>query len=510
MPVIFDKMKLKNPKVWLKILIGIGIFIRLYQYLVNRSLYHDEALLARNINDLSFSELTGVLEFNQAAPFGFLWLTKSVVNVFGDPEYSFRVIPLLAGIASIFLFYKILKYFFKPPFLLIALAFFVFNNQMIFYSISFKQYGIDVFVGLLICLGFLRCLPSVSHPLNGGLSDRPGALFFGISGAILVCFSQPSIFFLASAGLVLAFKYLKNRDWKNFQKLSFAGILWLLSFGIYFFIFLRPNLANDFLQNYHTQYYMPLTFWEAESWAWYFENFVGIFENPGDIHFNILGAIFGFIGIIFGIWKKDEKYIFLLLPILFAFGASAFGKYSVIPRLMLFAAPALIIFWVKGIEIFYQKLNEFLPKYSMQIVLILSGILMLQSFLNSAIHQTAKPKRIENIKALLSHVESEKQPDDILYLYYHSEAQFGYYKNKYDLRNLEIIYGRNPYDELWENDFENLKNKGRVWILMTHYKRLDGTLDNQIYPQKLNEFCSKTAEQNEAGGVVFLYDCSSK
>jgi hypothetical protein len=45
---------------------------------------------------------------------------------------------------------------------------------------------------------------------------------------------------------------------------------------------------------------------------------------------------------------------------------------------------------------------------------------------------------------------------------------------------------------------------------MTHYKRLDGTLDNQIYTEKMNTFCLKTAEKNEAGGVVLLYNCSSK
>lgn len=495
-------MKQLNYKVGVKILIGLGIFIRLYQYLVCRSLYHDEALLARNINDLSFPELTSVLEFNQAAPFGFLWLTKAIVNVAGDQEYSFRLIPLLAGIASILVFYKIIQYFFNSSFRLIALAFFILNNHLVFYSISFKQYGIDVFIGLLITWAFLKVL-NEEH-------TQKEFFVWTFIGASLVYFSQPSIFFLASGGLVLTFSFLGKKNFPQFKNLTLSGSIWIASFLFYFFFFLRPNLSNDFLQNYHTQYYMPLSFWKAESWSWYIDSFTNLFSNPTDIHFKTLGVIFGFLGIIFGLLKNDKKYFLLLLPILFAFGASAFEKYSTIPRLMLFATPAFIIFLVEGLEFVYQKLDPIIPKFSFPITLILFGILLLQSFLNSAIHQIAKPKRVENIKALLSYIESEKQPNDVLYLYFHSEAQFGYYKNKYDLTNLEIIQGKNPYDELWESDFETLKNKGRIWVLMTHYKRLDGTLDNQIYTKKMNTFCLKTAEKNEAGGVVLLYNCSSK
>lgn len=493
-------MKEQKTKILIKIIIGLGVFIRLYQFFVNRSLYHDEALLARNINDLSFGELTGILEFNQAAPFAFLWLTKVSVMFLGNIEYAFRLIPLIAGITSIFLFYKISKNYFKHPFLLIALAFFAFNNHLIFYSISFKQYGIDAFLGLLITYALY----------SFKFQTWRHAFFLGLFGAISIYFSQPSIFFLASLGIVLSIKYLTHSNFDSFKKLAFSGSIWVLSFGIYFFVFLRPSLASDFLQNYHLQYYMPLSFWKWESWTWYVNSFINLYSNPTDIHFAILGAVFGVLGIAYGIWKKDLKYLFLMLPIILAFGASAFGKYSTIPRLMLFATPAFVIFMVKGIDIFYQKLGNYFPKYSMPITLVICGVLILQSFLNSAIHQTAKPKRVENIKALLRHIEAQKQPNDILYLYYHTEAQFGYYEDKYDLQNLEIIYGHNPYDELWGNDFENLKDKGRIWILMMHYKRLDGTLDNQVYANKLNQFCSKMDEINEAGGVLFLYNCSSK
>lgn len=78
--------------------------MQLSQYLYNRSLWADEAVLALNIVNRSYLELLQPLDYDQAAPIGFLIVEKFAVQLFGDNEYSLRLFPLLSGIISLLLF----------------------------------------------------------------------------------------------------------------------------------------------------------------------------------------------------------------------------------------------------------------------------------------------------------------------------------------------------------------------------------------------------------------------
>ncbi|MCX7754677.1 MAG: hypothetical protein N2117_05455, partial [Anaerolineales bacterium] len=81
-------------------LIGLGLVLRLRQYLINRSLWLDEAMLALNILHKDVWGLLGRLDYEQGAPVGFLLLEKLVVTLLGDGERALRLLPFLAGCAS--------------------------------------------------------------------------------------------------------------------------------------------------------------------------------------------------------------------------------------------------------------------------------------------------------------------------------------------------------------------------------------------------------------------------
>jgi hypothetical protein len=76
------------------ILLATGIVIRVYHYLVNRSLWLDEAMLSNNIIDRSFSQLLEPLDKLQIAPIGFLFTQKVAVLFLGTNEYALRLFPL--------------------------------------------------------------------------------------------------------------------------------------------------------------------------------------------------------------------------------------------------------------------------------------------------------------------------------------------------------------------------------------------------------------------------------
>ncbi len=119
-------------------LIGVGVVLRLFHYLANRSLWVDEAMLANNIVSRSFWQFLEPLDCNQYASFGFLVVEKLNVLLFGNTEYALRAFPLLAGILSLFLFYKVAKHFISPSAIPIALGLFVVSDRLVYYSSEVK------------------------------------------------------------------------------------------------------------------------------------------------------------------------------------------------------------------------------------------------------------------------------------------------------------------------------------------------------------------------------------
>ena len=68
----WDRLKSRIPPniIWW-LVVALGIALRVRQYLVNHSLWEDEASLAFNLVNRSFSQLTQLLDYHQAAPIGF-------------------------------------------------------------------------------------------------------------------------------------------------------------------------------------------------------------------------------------------------------------------------------------------------------------------------------------------------------------------------------------------------------------------------------------------------------
>ena len=74
-------------------------------YLRRDVLWLDEAATAQNILERSLSQLLTVpLDYGQAAPKGFLLLEWVVSRTFGTSDLALRLLPFVAGIASLFIF----------------------------------------------------------------------------------------------------------------------------------------------------------------------------------------------------------------------------------------------------------------------------------------------------------------------------------------------------------------------------------------------------------------------
>ncbi|HAE59165.1 MAG TPA: hypothetical protein DCG54_06560, partial [Anaerolineae bacterium] len=96
------------------LLIGMGLVLRLRQYLSGRSLWLDEAMLALNIVERDFWGLLKPLDYDQGAPLGFLLLEKLTISLLGNGELTLRLPSVIAGCLALVFFYLLLRHFLSP------------------------------------------------------------------------------------------------------------------------------------------------------------------------------------------------------------------------------------------------------------------------------------------------------------------------------------------------------------------------------------------------------------
>lgn len=146
-----------------------GFILRIRQYLTGRSLWVDEAMLALNIVDRSWVGLLKPLDYDQGAPIGFLLVEKIFNLLLSRNEFALRLFPLLVGLASLWMFYLLLRHFTSGPGLLITLALFALNPRLIYYSSEVKQYIVDVAATITLLLIAARLFDHSSQKRLGGL-----------------------------------------------------------------------------------------------------------------------------------------------------------------------------------------------------------------------------------------------------------------------------------------------------------------------------------------------------
>ncbi|MEM1318794.1 MAG: hypothetical protein AAGG75_00990 [Bacteroidota bacterium] len=479
--------------IWINLLLGIGILLRVYLYLLNRALWLDEAMLANNLLDRGFAGLAQPLADNQSAPLGQLWLTKLLTLGLGYSEYVLRLPALVAGLLALFLFLRLARKLFFGKWVLWALAFFVFCDPHIYYSSEFKQYAFDVVITLAITLATLPLFQRRWLPAQLGR--------LGLLGLIAPWFSQPAIFVLVGAGLgLLAFHYF---DWKRLGRIAAWGLGWLLSFGGYYWLLLAHNIDNSQLQTYHSDYFLPLTFWQLESWQWYGWTYFRLFRDSGGLLFQYLAGAIGLLGFTtMNRWWRSH-WLLLFGPLVLAIGASGLQLYSTLPRLLLFAAPTVLIALVKGGRRIEDWMEERWPSVWPRRLLMLSmALLLLQPILNG-LQRFTTDQGVEEIREPLRWIKAQRQAGDVLYLYPAARPAFDYYTVRWGGQNGKIWKGVSPWED-WPEDLRQLAQFDRVWLLFAHDKR-EGALDQERYKAALRENGRIVKELRVRGSGCLLY-----
>lgn len=443
----------------------LAILLRIIVFLRNRSLFLDEANLSRNILQKDYLDLFGSLDYQQFAPPLYLVTVKFITQIFGPHEYSLRLFSFSLGIASIFLFYKIVLKLFSNQSYYYPLLLFCFSLFMLRYQTENKQYASDVFFTLFFIYLGLKFNSITNYKI----------IIFGIVGAIAIWFSMPVVFILAGFGSAIFFQnYWIQKNNSSYLAYIIMISLWLMSFALLFYNNLSDSIHTSYLKEYHQNAYLKLPFSVS--------NIKQSYSILRDLLSSIVGPhlfvrIFVMFCLFFGTIKliksKKSIAILLLLPIIASFMASVFEYYILIPRLALFMAPIIILLIGLGFQEIYNYLSNFKTgklKFVVFLLLIPIGFSLVG---RSGLKYFVKEYKLEHARPVIQKLETSFSSNPYpIYVVHNGRPSFEFYttlhKNAYTLEGAKIYYG--DWSDNYDNLSETWKSNGikNIWIYDSH------------------------------------------
>ena len=488
---------LKSPRTILAMVL-FGIILRVSQYAANRSLWLDEAMVALNIIGRSFERLLQPLDYNQAAPPGFLLVEKALAAMLGASEYALRLLPLLLGIAALVLFWEMAYNCVERRVWPIAVLLFAVSDSLIYYSSEVKQYSGDVAVAVLL---YTMCFRLESKKLT-----RIQIVVFGILGGLVVWLSHPAAFVLAGIGSILLLASIVEKDWSRLLKLLPILLFWGMSFAALYFVSLEKVAKNRLLLHLWKQSFLPLPPTTFADFAWFGATVIEFSKNPLRQPFPAIVLPIIALGCLDMFLTKRKRFLQLISPLPFLLFASAIHKYPMTGRFLLFLLPPVFIFIAEGLDFIGCKKN----RLCFPLAAVAASLLVLYPLGHAAFH-LIRPRMTEEMKPVLSHVQKKWSEGDELYVFWSAEPAFVYYADKFGFENAKMTKGigfTNNWTEYFK-DFEKLIGEKRIWFIFS--RTWMGENDNEKGPL-LNYLDSRGTRKDsfEAfNASAYLYDLSA-
>ena len=473
-----------------------GSLLRLRQYLTGRSLWLDEAMLALNIVNRDFGELFQPLGYDQGAPIGFMLVEKTFNLIFGRNEFSLRLFPFLIGLASLWMFYLLLKRTASGAGFWVALALFAFNPRLIYYSSEVKQYIVDVTVTIALLLCALPLFQQTSRKAFATLA---------FAGTLALWFSHPSLFVLAGIGLALFIMYLQKYDFAALRSTIGMGALWLADLAFLYSLTLSDLRNNSYMHAYWQGAFAPMPPWS--DWNWY----LTAFQKNMDTQFGFSYA-FGWIFILMlagwiVLFIQKRAFAIMLAGILFfTLLASSLGLYPVLERMGLFLVPIGILLIGKSMEIPAQRLSAY-PIVSTIVLLALSGF-VIYAPITRALEQFFTPKYFEHIRPTMDFLQDAWKEDDSLFISNGAVPAFEFYAPMYALNDVAYTAGlHEDYEDpnAILRQIKTFEGHKRVWVLISHVYEKGNFNEKDFLLSHLDQLGSKRREFREPGTSVYLY-----
>ncbi|SDT96324.1 hypothetical protein SAMN05444156_1101 [Verrucomicrobium sp. GAS474] len=487
--------KLANPDLLIWLLLAVGIVLRVKEYACGRSLWLDEAMLANNIADRSFLGLFHPLDNDQVAPIGLLLTFKAAFLLFGQTDYALRTVPLLSGIAVLFLGRAALRLLCPSPSwpAVFGMALFALNRQLNFFSVEFKQYETDAVASLLLFL--LLALHG-----EGRLRFR----WLVLAGALALLFSHPALFSLAAIGGTLLLAAWREKSVPLFRRALAAGAVWIAVEGLNYFFLLRNAKKNDFLQNFWASSFMPglgAGLWANLAWightACHLFDYTWIWQIGMPHPVTLVGLVLIGLFMLAGfpvLFRRDWRLgSFLVLLIVAALAGAGARLYPLSVRMLLFLIPFMCLLPALGLAL---AIRTFALRPA--VVAILVVVPLIAPTTRAAKHYT-HPRLFQEVKVTERLLQSRYRPGDLVLVDRSGEHAYRFYARQLGFHPVPpAVYTDWDPDQVYPPIVPYLREHrpaGRIWLIAGVICGLGGpgeaaTLD--VNPAKL--FPKKAAD----------------
>jgi hypothetical protein len=415
-------------------------------------------------------------------------------------------VPLLGGLAALALFPAVARRYVRGPARTVALWLFALAPFLVYYSSEVKQYSLDALVSLAVLWAAAE------------LHARPprAALVAAVVGVAGVWLSQPAIFMLAGAGLVLAADAARRREWPRVWMLAGIGAAWLASFGGSYAVSRRTLADPEYMQSFWRYGFMPPS---ADAFPWLAGRLARMFREPLGVIGNdplpwlgtlqaVASAALLAAGIAWMLRTRRTRLALLGLPFVLMVAASMAraypfaGNYLSSGRVLIFLIPSLVLVMGEGAV----TLARLRPRGAGRVAAGLAVALALAPSVGYAV--AGVPHVRAEIKPLLQYAAQNRQPGDILYVYYNARPQYEYYAARYGWPAERTVMGAcsRLAPAAYVDDVARLRGIPRVWLLFVDGKGADGFDERGLMLRYLDHVGRRLDDRVSVGTSLYLYD----
>jgi hypothetical protein len=433
-------------------LIAVGATLRLQMYLFDKPLWWPEAALALNILRRSGWALLGPYDFHQAAPIGFVLITKAGTLLFGDSEPVLRLPAFIFGLASLPLFYMAARAYLSQAAAMLSLAFFALSPSAIYWASTCKQYSSDLTLAIAALI--------MGHWLVRNPLTLRRALAAALSGVVGLFFSFPLVFLLTGLAAGLTCDYLVRRDRQALFRLMPVCVAWGVGFAVHYQVSLRTFDVDGFLKIFWAQRFLSLSDWH-HSYALVASAFIVPLDLVTVHPWPLIPVC------ALGLWaivvRRQALGLFLAVPVVALAIASLFHMYPFWHRMILFVLPLLLLPTCEGVVVIVERARWMWKPLGAAVAVVLVAMLSVRT----VEHLLVGPTPFLEIRPMLRHVRDHKRPGDVMYI---GEFQpvYEYYKDRLGLTAQPYVVGR-YLDKEWSGSddqvLESLRDSPRVWVL---------------------------------------------
>jgi hypothetical protein len=388
-----------------------GIALRLVQLLNGRPLWLDEAWLSLNILSRPFHGFFRPLDERQISPLGFLWLEWLVTRLGGAGEIALRTIPFAAGIVTLIGFSRLARRLLDPGAALFATALAALSPLLIYYSAEVKSYGLDAAAAVLLLnatLDMVEPNPSPRAPVR-----------WALAGLVAALISTPAPFTVAGCALVVFVVLRSRRDTGALLRVAALGAPAALAFALQLgtlyhssetTTFMHSYWAGSFLEPHVARAIAGVSLAVRELWLVMMFGMEAELHAPRKTATLLLGL--SVVGLLSLLRRNRLHSALLVTPLLIAAAASLAQRWPLTPRLLLFAAPTVLLTLAGGVA----TVTRLAPMRLRTLVFAASAIVVTLATSLMAVSELEHPSLVDPMPDAMAYVGTGQGKDATVYV----------------------------------------------------------------------------------------------